>query len=223
MQKQLISFAWVIKFLQHFKSKGRRIYPNPPPCVHPDPCIQTILLLHLIKIFQYDLKCNNFTHGKLPHKEKRSTTNPCHCSWEIPCALKCKIYANGKMTHPFHEIQHGCNHSKNAPGANPKGDDWCNRPPKTHKSNSIHHDFIQFSKQHSWYKAILLSSVSSQKCCEVYFISCSSEPLMIHDYQILQISPLPLTFTVCIHPWNLPCLNFPLTMYSLFRHIPSGN
>jgi len=74
------------------------------------------------------------------------------------------------MTHPFHEIQHGYNHSNNAPGANPKGDDWCNRPPKTHKSNSIHHDFIQFSKQHSWYKAILLSSVSSQKCCEVYFI-----------------------------------------------------
>jgi len=70
-------------------------------------------------------------------------------------------------------------------------------------------------------------------CCPVFrhknvakytsSISCSSEPLMIHDYQILQISPLPLTFTVCIHPWNLPCLNFPLTMYSLFRHIPSGN
>jgi len=30
---------------------------------------QTIILLHL-KIFQYDLKWNTFTHGKLPHRRK---------------------------------------------------------------------------------------------------------------------------------------------------------
>ena len=43
--------------------------------------------------------------------------------------------------------------------------------PKTYKSNFFHHDFIQLGKQHSLSKAILLSLVSSQQCCEVNFIS----------------------------------------------------
>jgi len=43
--------------------------------------------------------------------------------------------------------------------------------PKTYESNFIHHDFVQFGKQHSRYKAILSSIVLSQQCCEVYFIS----------------------------------------------------
>jgi len=34
--------------------------------------MQTIILLPL-KIFQYALKCNTFTHGKLPHGEKDHT------------------------------------------------------------------------------------------------------------------------------------------------------
>jgi len=43
--------------------------------------------------------------------------------------------------------------------------------PRTYESNFIHHDFVQFGKQHSRYKAILSSIVLSQQCCEVYFIS----------------------------------------------------
>jgi len=39
--------------------------------------------------------------------------------------------------------------------------------PKTYESNFIHHDFAQFKKQHSRYKAILPSVVLSQQCCEV--------------------------------------------------------
>jgi len=37
-------------------------------------------------------------------------------------------------------------------GTDPRGSD---RPPKTYESNFIHHDFEQFGKQHSRYKAIL--------------------------------------------------------------------
>jgi len=44
-------------------------------------------------------------------------------------------------------------------------------PPKTYVSNFINHDFVQFRKQHSRYKAILPSIVLSQQCCEVHFIS----------------------------------------------------
>ena len=40
--------------------------------------------------------------------------------------------------------------------------------PKTHESNFIHHDFLQFGKQHSQYKAILSSIVLSQQYREVY-------------------------------------------------------
>jgi len=52
-------------------------------------------------------------------------------------------------------------------GADPEGGD---RPPKTYKSNFFYHDFLQFGKQHSRYKAILSSIVLSQQGCEVYFI-----------------------------------------------------
>jgi len=34
-------------------------------------------------------------------------------------------------------------------GAVPEGGD---RPPKTYESNDVHHDFLQFGKQHSQYK-----------------------------------------------------------------------
>jgi len=42
---------------------------------------------------------------------------------------------------------------------------------KTYERDFIHHDFVKFGKQHLRYKAILLSIVLSQLCCEVYFIS----------------------------------------------------
>jgi len=41
-------------------------------------------------------------------------------------------------------------------GADPEGETV---PPKTCKINFIHHDFVQFGKQHSRYKAILSSIV----------------------------------------------------------------
>jgi len=44
-------------------------------------------------------------------------------------------------------------------------------PPKTYESKDIHHDFVQFAKQHSRFKAILPSIVLSQQCCKVFFIS----------------------------------------------------
>jgi len=47
---------------------------------------------------------------------------------------------------------------------------WDDRSPKNYKSNFIHNDFLQFGKQHSRYKANLSSIVSSQQCCEIYFI-----------------------------------------------------
>jgi len=49
---------------------------------------------------------------------------------------------------------------------------------KTYESNFIRLDFVQLGKQHSRYKAILLSIVLSQGCCEVYFISLTvAKPL----------------------------------------------
>ena len=43
--------------------------------------------------------------------------------------------------------------------------------PQNYESCFTLHDFEQFEKQHSRYKAILPSIVLLQHCCEVYFIS----------------------------------------------------
>ena len=48
---------------------------------------------------------------------------------------------------------------------------WGDRPPKTYKSNFFPHDFVQFGKQHSRYRAILPSIVLSEQCCEVLYTS----------------------------------------------------
>ena len=56
--------------------------------------------------------------------------------------------------------------------------DWGDSPPKTYESNCFHHDFEQFGKQCSWYKAILSSIVLSQQCCAVCFIPFTvAEPI----------------------------------------------
>jgi len=63
-------------------------------------------------------------------------------------------------------------------------------PPKTYESSIIHHHFIQFRKKHSRYKAILLATVLSQQCYDVYFTSLTVvNPRMRLDYQILLKSP----------------------------------
>jgi len=46
-------------------------------------------------------------------------------------------------------------------------------PPKTHESNFIYHDFVQFGKQLSRYRVILSSIVLPQQYCGVYVISLS--------------------------------------------------
>ena len=48
-------------------------------------------------------------------------------------------------------------------------------PPKTNESNFIHHDFVQFGKQHSRCKTILPSVVLSQQSCEVHITSLTVE------------------------------------------------
>jgi len=64
---------------------------------------------------------------------------------------------------------------------------------KTYASNFIHHDFIQFGKQDSRYKAILLSILLPQQCCEVHFISLTvAIAFMRLDYQLLpKLPPTP--------------------------------
>jgi len=44
-------------------------------------------------------------------------------------------------------------------------------PTKTYESNFIHHNFVQFGKQHLRHEAILSSNVSPQQGCKVHFIS----------------------------------------------------
>jgi len=43
-----------------------------------------------------------------------------------------------------------------------QGGDWDDRAPKTIESDYIRHDFVQFAKQHSRYKATLSSIVLSR-------------------------------------------------------------
>ena len=52
-----------------------------------------------------------------------------------------------------------------------------------YKSNFIHHDFLQFGKQCSRYKAILSSIILSQQCCEAYFIPLAVAKPLRTDYQ----------------------------------------
>ena len=75
-------------------------------------------------------------------------------------------------------------------------------PKKTYESNLIHHDFLQFEKQHSRCKAILPSIVLSQKCCEIYVISLAvAKPLcyLATKYRVTEIA-FPSNFVGETHP-----------------------
>ena len=75
-------------------------------------------------------------------------------------------------------------------------------PPKIYESNFFHHDFVQFGKQHSRYKAIFPSIVLSQQCCEVYFICLTVSDLVLRlDCQVLLKSP-PLNLLGGSAPWQ---------------------
>ena len=74
-----------------------------------------------------------------------------------------------------------------------RGCDRGDRTPKTHESNFIHNNFLQFGKQHSRYKAMLFSITLPQQCCEVYFI-----PLTVAK---------PLWDLTSKYYWNRPAPN----------------
>ena len=57
------------------------------------------------------------------------------------------------------------------PGADPGGGRSLS---KTYESSFIHHDYVQFGKQPSRYKAILSSIVLWQQCYEVGYTGTSS-------------------------------------------------
>ena len=66
-------------------------------------------------------------------------------------------------------------------------------PPKTYESNFIHHDFVQFEKQHSRWHAILPSIVLLQQYFEVYFVS----------FTVMN----PSKYLTAKYYWNAPPLN----------------
>jgi len=68
------------------------------------------------------------------------------------------------MRHTLNNSAH-CALSTQSYRGGSRGGDWGDRPSKTYESNFIHHDFLQFGKPHSRYKAILSSTVLSQQCC----------------------------------------------------------
>jgi len=69
-------------------------------------------------------------------------------------------------------------------------------PPTIYKCCLFHHDFLQFGKEHSRYKAILPSVVL---LLSILHLSYSSEPVMRLDWQILL--KLPPKLTGWIRPW----------------------
>ena len=77
------------------------------------------------------------------------------------------------------------------PGADPAEGD---RPPKTYESNFFHHDFEQFGKHHSQYKAIFRPFFVTKVLWRILHLSYGNEPVIRLDFQILLISlpPYPL-------------------------------
>ena len=61
------------------------------------------------------------------------------------------------------------------------------------------HDFVQFVKQHSRYKAILPSIVLSQQCCGVYFITLT---VAIWDFTTKYYWIFPPNPAGWIRPWT---------------------
>jgi len=85
-------------------------------------------------------------------------------------------------------------------------------PPKTYESNVIHLDFVQFRKQHSRCKAILLSIVLSEQCYKMYFISLTVvNPYWDFTTKILLKSPPNL------NGWIPPCFELRLSVWTASR------
>ena len=86
-------------------------------------------------------------------------------------------------------------------GADPRGDGTIGTIAPPLKRNFIHHDFVQFGKQNSRYKAIFPSIVLSQQCCEICFISLTVvNPWWDFTTKYYWNRPLSLV------GWILPCL-----------------
>jgi len=74
-------------------------------------------------------------------------------------------------------------------GMDPGGGYWDDRPPKTYESNFIHHDFAQFEKQHSRYKAILPSTAVSRVAESEVKISDSNSDFSDSDFPNFRLRP----------------------------------
>jgi len=75
-------------------------------------------------------------------------------------------------------------------GADPGGEDWGDRPPETCKSNFIHHNFVQFVKQHSRLGHFVVYCFVTAVLWNILHSSYSSEAVM-RLFQISLKPPLP--------------------------------
>ena len=104
-------------------------------------------------------------------KEQSKAQNSALVKWvAMPCTLRYSFY-------PW--LCFGA-------GADPGGAIAPLKPTKI----TIHHDFLQFGKQHSRHKAVLSSILLSQHCCKVYFIPLTAAK--------------PLWDLTTKYYWNLP-------------------
>ena len=79
----------------------------------------------------------------------------------------------------------------------------------------FYHEFVQFGKQHSWYKAIFSSIVLSQQCCEVYFISLTVAKPLCNMATKYYWNRYPPNLAGWIRPWEIrEAHNFSYTVYS---------
>jgi len=78
-------------------------------------------------------------------------------------------------------------------------------PPETYETNFIHHDFVQFGKQHSRCKNILPSIVLTQQSCEIHVISLTVENPQ-WDWLPNYYWNLSPKLTGWIRPWSLTSL-----------------
>jgi len=116
-------------------------------------------------------------------KRCRSTVLTAACCWRSSQCIPAQtfIHAGGAKSPPFNigvGLRQGCMLSPlpfivymSWIRGGSRGRLVRSSPHKTYQSNFFHHDFEQFRKQHSRFKAILSSTVLLQQWCEVHCVS----------------------------------------------------
>ena len=122
----------------------------------------------------------------------KDTAANCLC-WQIISSTRQKIFRVGLLVRSPRNRSRGGSRVGNWGDSPP--------PPKTYESNFIHHDFVQFRKRHSRYKAYSSSIVLSQQCCEVCFISLYTVVKPSSDLTTKHYWNTPIKFTGWIRPW----------------------